>query len=103
MSRPQRLHDLVLAFRGRDGLESQLRHALFAAALADRGVGALSSEERSRALRVPGAALVVADTPGARGEQGVTDRVERAERDEDDELPVHQPGYGGFRSPTSFQ
>ena len=54
--------------------------------LADRGVRPLAAEERARPRRVPGAARVVADPSGARGEDGLPRRVERLARDEPDQL-----------------
>ena len=57
--------------------------------LADRGIRPLAAEEGAGAVRVPGAALVVADPPGAGGEHRLAHVVQRVTGHEDDELPVH--------------
>jgi len=82
-------NDVVVSVLREDGFEAQLRHTLLAPALADRRVGALAGEEGPRSFRVPRAALVGSDPPGADCEERVTDRIERLGRDEDDELSVH--------------
>ena len=73
---------------GVDGFEAQLGDSLLPPPLADGGRRIDSAFERARALRVPGAAFVVADAARARGEERVADDVEGFARDEDDELPV---------------
>src|SRR5207253_9362710 len=85
----QRADDLVLTLDRIDRLEPELRDALLAPALADRRVRRLAPEERAGALRVPGAALVVADPAGARGEERVANGIERLPRHEHDKLAVH--------------
>ena len=88
MRTPERRDDLVLPLGRKDGLEAQFRHTLLAAGFSRRRFRALSTEECSRALRVPGTAFVVADPTCARFEERVSDGVERLAWDEDDELPV---------------
>src|SRR5205085_7771147 len=91
---------LVVARRREDGLEPELGDALLPPGLADRRRRAFAAEEGAGARRVPGAARVVADPPGAGLEERVADGVERLLRHEDDELsllPVHvcpPPGPG---------
>ncbi|MBA3734235.1 MAG: hypothetical protein H0W90_03400 [Actinobacteria bacterium] len=85
---PERRDDLVLPLDREDGLEAQFRHTFLAAGFSRRRLRALAAEECSRTLRVPGAALVVADLTCARFEERVSDGVERLAWDEDDELPV---------------
>src|SRR5207249_7652981 len=79
LRRAKRLHDLDLTLFGKDGLEPQLGDALFAALLSDDGVGALAAEEGARALRVPGAALVLADPAraGRRSEEHTSELQSR--------------------------
>src|SRR2546423_10332012 len=79
---------LVVARRREDRLEPELRDTLFPARLTDRWRSALAAEERAGARGVPGAALVVADPPGAGLEERVADGVERLLRHEDDELSL---------------
>src|SRR5205085_7196211 len=81
--------DHLVVARGReDRLEPELRHALLAAGLADRRRGAFPAEEGAGPLRVPGAALVVADPAGSGLEERRAHPVERLGRNEDDELPL---------------
>src|SRR5207247_1303879 len=65
-----------------------LRDALLPPCLADRRGRALAAEEGAGARGVPGAALVVADPPGAGLEERVADGVERLFGHEDDELSL---------------
>jgi hypothetical protein len=76
MGAAQRRDHRVVRLLGEDGLESELCDTLLPPPLADRRVRVRAAEEGAGALGVPGAALVVADAPGARGEEGVSDRVE---------------------------
>src|SRR2546423_12636989 len=85
----QRGHGLVVPLDREARLEPQLWDALLHAALAHGGLRFLGAEERARPFGVPRAALVGADPAGADREQRVADLVERLERDEHDELPVH--------------
>src|SRR5207244_4120663 len=79
---------LVVAVGRKDRLEAELRHALLAPGRADGGGGPLAAEEGAGSLRVPRAALVVADPAGTGLEHGLTDCVERLGRHEDDELAL---------------
>ena len=74
-----------------DRLEPQLRNPFLPPGLTQRRLRSLAAEEGAGSLRVPGAALVVADPPGARLEERVADDVERLARYEDDELAVQVP------------
>jgi hypothetical protein len=78
----------LLPFFWKDCLEPQLRDALLAPGLTVRRTCAFAAEEGPRSLRVPGAVLVLADTSGARLEEGSAHRVESFARHEDDELAV---------------
>jgi hypothetical protein len=78
-----------LTFGRIDGLEPKLPDALLPPALPARGIGPLAAEERACSLRVPGATLVVADSPGAGREERVANGVQRLRRHEHNELPVH--------------
>src|SRR5262245_59404396 len=73
---------------GEDGLQSELGNPLLPPAPPHRRARPFTAEERACSLGVPGAALVVADAPGPRCEEGITDRVESLAGDEDDELAV---------------
>ena len=86
MCAPERGDDVVVAFGRKDGLEPQLGHALLAPHLADRGMSPGKRTKCACTRRVPGAALVLADAPGARVEERVAHGVEGLGRDEDDEL-----------------
>src|SRR5262249_27835927 len=89
MRRAQRAYHLRLVLDRVDGLEPQLRDALLLPALSDRRRRRRASEEGSRALGIPRAALVVADPPSPGCENSVAHRVERVGGDEDDELAPH--------------
>src|SRR5207253_9608470 len=65
------------------------RHALPVAAFPDRRRGVPPPEERACPLRVPRAALVVADPARPCAEQRFANPVERLGRHEHDELAVH--------------
>src|SRR6476659_3963969 len=80
----KRRDDSVLPLGRKDSLE-----AVLAPRLADGGRRTLAAEERSRALRVPRAPLVVPGPPRAGGKQRLAQRVERLTRHEDDELAGH--------------
>src|ERR1051325_4732074 len=84
----QRRDHLVLAFLREDGLEAQLGDALLAAGLTERRVRPLPAEVGPGSLRVPGAALVVADASGACGKEGVAHGIECLARNEADERAV---------------
>ena len=71
---------------GHHDLDAVLLDVLLRPDAADRRLGALSGEERACALRVPGAALVVADDPASGGEDRLTGRVPGRLGDEVDEL-----------------
>jgi len=71
-----------------DRLEPQLGDTLLASGFPDRRARPFPAEEGSCPLRVPRAMLVLADSPGARLEEGGADSVERLTRNEDDELAV---------------
>ena len=88
MGTPESRDDLVLPLGREDGLEAELRYTLLAAGLPRGWLRPLAAEKCPGALRVPGAALVVADSPCPRFEERVSDGVERLAWDEDDELPV---------------
>jgi hypothetical protein len=92
--------DGVVPLLREDRFEPELRDALLPPALTERRAGAVSAVEGSRAFRVPGAALVVADAAGAGIEQRVADQVEGVGRDEDDQLTVQVSFLArwGFRS-----
>ena len=85
----ERRHDLVLKLGRKNRLEPELGDPLLAARPPHARRRPLAAEERARALRVPGAALVVADPPGPGLEERVAHVVERLPRDEHDELAVH--------------
>jgi hypothetical protein len=84
----QRGEDGVVQLLGVDGFEAQFGDSLLPPALADRGRRVDSALERARSLRIPGTALVIADSARARGEERVADVVEGLARYEDDELAV---------------
>ena len=81
--------DLRLPLRRVDGLEPQFGNALLLPTLPHGRLRALTAEECPRALRVPGAPLVVADPPGPGREERVAHPIQGLGRHEDDELAIH--------------
>ena len=84
----QRCDDFLLPFLRKHRLESQFGDALLAPGFAACRSRSLAPEEGPRALRVPGAVLVLTDASGTRLEERVSDGVEGLTRNEDDELAV---------------
>src|SRR5256885_141473 len=87
----------VLQLGWEDRLEPQLGDTLLAARRTDRRARVLAAEEGACALRVPAAPRVLADAPGARGEERLTDGIERFARHEDDELAIHPASMSSIR------
>src|SRR5262245_46742642 len=90
MRAAQSSNDVLVPLLGEDRLEPELDHPLLLPHLTDRRIRSGEPPERARPVRVPGAALVVADPPGARLEEGVAHLLERLGRHEDDELAIHR-------------